>query len=147
MKIERRLIMSRASPEMNASATCGRTGDVPKGYAGAAGESRANAGIVPGLLRPSPMSQQVSFGRHRFEPATGRLWADERELKLTRKAAAVLGQLLERDGVPVVRFCAVKGRGRGAGSALFLRGPRGRADRCAHAHRRVAGRCAELVVP
>jgi adenylate cyclase len=88
---------------MNASATCGRTGDVPKGYAGAAGESRANAGIVPGLLRPSPMSQQVSFGRHRFEPATGRLWADQRELKLTRKAAAVLGQLLERAGQPVTK--------------------------------------------
>ena len=91
---------------MNASATCGRTGDVPKGYEGAAGESRANAGIFPGLLRlstPSPMSQQVSFGRHRFEPATGRLWADQRELKLTRKAAAVLGLLLERAGQPVTK--------------------------------------------
>ena len=88
---------------MKASATCGRTGDVPKGYEGAAGESRANAGIVPGLLRPPVMSQQVSFGHHRFEPATGRLWADQRELKLTRKAASVLGLLLERAGQPVTK--------------------------------------------
>ncbi len=88
---------------MSCSATCRRTGDVPKGYEHAAGESRANAGIFPGLLRPSTMSQQVSFGRHRFEPATGRLWADQRELKLTRKAAAVLGLLLERAGQPVTK--------------------------------------------
>jgi adenylate cyclase len=88
---------------MNSSATCGRTGDVPKGYEGAAGESRANAGIFPGLLRPAVMSQQVSFGHHRFEPATGRLWAAQRELKLTRKAAAVLGLLLERAGRPVTK--------------------------------------------
>src|SRR5262249_50691002 len=66
-------------------------------------ESRANAGIVPGLLRPSAMSQHVSFGHHRFEPTTGRLWADQRELKLTRKAAAVLGLLLERAGQPVTK--------------------------------------------
>jgi adenylate cyclase len=88
---------------MKVSATCGRTGDVPKGYAGAASESRANAGISPGLLRPSVMSQHVSFGRHRFEPATGRLWADQREIKLTRKAAAVLGLLVERAGQPVTK--------------------------------------------
>ena len=88
---------------MNASATCGRTGDVPKGYEGAAGESRANAGIFPGLLRPAVMSQQVSFGHHRFEPASGRLWADQRELRLTRKAASVLGLLLERAGQPVTK--------------------------------------------
>ena len=91
---------------MKASATCGRTGDVPKGYKGAASKSRANAGISPGLLRPSAplvMSQQVSFGRYRFEPATGRLWADQREIKLTRKAASVLGLLVERAGQPVTK--------------------------------------------
>src|SRR5262245_52771270 len=102
--------MTRASPGLNSSATCRRTGDVPKGYAGAAGESRANAGILPGLLRPPVMSQQVSFGHHRYEPATGRLWAAQRELKLTRKAAAVLGLLLERGGQPVTKqelFAAV----------------------------------------
>ena len=87
---------------MNASATCRRTGDVPKGYEGAACESRANAGISPGLLLAA-MSQQVSFGRHRFEPATGRLWADQREIKLTRKAASVLGLLVERAGQPVTK--------------------------------------------
>jgi adenylate cyclase len=88
---------------MNFGATCRRTGDVPKGYEGAAAESRAKAGIFPGLLRPPAMSQQVSFGHHRFEPATGRLWAEQRELKLTRKAASVLGLLLERAGQPVTK--------------------------------------------
>jgi adenylate cyclase len=77
-----------------------RTGVVPKGYEGAALESRANAGISPGLLR---MSTQISFGRYRFEPATARLWAEQREIKLTRKAAAVLGVLIERAGQPVTK--------------------------------------------
>ena len=53
---------------MKHSATCRRTGDMPKGYAGAARESRANAGISPGSF--SVMTQQLSFGRYRFEPAT-----------------------------------------------------------------------------
>jgi adenylate cyclase len=78
-----------------------RTSVVPKGYEGAAPKSRANAGISPGLLWMS--SQQVSFGRYRFEPATGRLWADQREIKLTRKAAAVLALLVERAGEPVTK--------------------------------------------
>ena len=106
---------------MNASATCGRTGDVPKGYEGATGESRANAGIFPGLLRPAVMSQQVSFGHHRFEPASGRLWADQRELRLTRKAASVLGLLLERAGQPVTKqelFASVWGNTVVWGNAL-----------------------------
>jgi adenylate cyclase len=85
---------------MKSSATCVRTRVVPKDYEGAALESRANAGISPGLLR---MSTQISFGRFRFEPATARLWADQRELKLTRKAAAVLGALIERAGQPVTK--------------------------------------------
>jgi adenylate cyclase len=93
---------------MKPSATCRRTGDVPKGYEGAARESRANAGISPGLF--SVMTQQLSFGRYRFEPATVRLWADRREVKLTRKAASVLGLLVERAGQPVTKqelFAAV----------------------------------------
>ena len=47
------------------------------------------------------MTQHVSFGRHRFEPDTGRLWTDEREIKLTPKASAVLGRLIERAGALV----------------------------------------------
>jgi adenylate cyclase len=56
------------------------------------------------------MTQYVSFERYRYEPATGRLWADKRELKLTRKAAGVLGLLLDRAGEPVTKqelFAAV----------------------------------------
>jgi len=40
------------------------------------------------------MSDHVSFGDFRFEPLTARLWQGEREIKLTRKAAAVLALLL-----------------------------------------------------
>jgi non-specific serine/threonine protein kinase len=43
----------------------------------------------------------VSFGRYRFEPATGQLWSGEREVRLTPKAAAVLATLVERAGQPV----------------------------------------------
>ena len=86
---------------MKPSATCRRTGDMPKGYEGAPRESRANAGISPGLF--SVMTQQLSFGRYRFEPATARLWADQREVKLTRKAASVLGMLVDRAGQPVTK--------------------------------------------
>src|SRR5262245_61952592 len=107
MKMDRRLIMAGASREMKSRATCARTSVVPKGYAGAAGKSRANAGISPGSLSSgaseTAMSQHVSFGRYRFEPATARLWADQRELKLTRKAGAVLAQLIARAGQPVTK--------------------------------------------
>ena len=100
---------------MNAGATCMRVGDVPKGYESAGHESRANAGISPGLLwiprdspeqrqSPSVMSRQhLNFGPYRFEPATARLWAEAREIKLTRKAAAVLALLVERAGQPVTK--------------------------------------------
>ena len=47
------------------------------------------------------MGSQVSFGNFRFEPATARLWQDGAEVRLTRKAAMVLGALLERPGTPV----------------------------------------------
>lgn len=45
--------------------------------------------------------RRVRFGRNSFEPATGRLWAGEAEVRLTRKAAEVLGLLVERAGHPV----------------------------------------------
>jgi TolB-like protein/Flp pilus assembly protein TadD len=47
------------------------------------------------------MDTQVTFGTFRFEPATARLWENDAEVKLTRKAAQVLGALLERQGAPV----------------------------------------------
>jgi adenylate cyclase len=43
----------------------------------------------------------VRFGRNSFEPATGRLWAGEAEVKLTRKSAEVLRLLIQRAGHPV----------------------------------------------
>ncbi|MEO8061182.1 MAG: winged helix-turn-helix domain-containing protein [Pseudomonadota bacterium] len=47
------------------------------------------------------MDSNLTFGSFRFEPATARLWEHGREVKLTRKAAQVLGALLERPGAPV----------------------------------------------
>jgi adenylate cyclase len=47
------------------------------------------------------MDQHFTFGRFRFDPASSRLWENDAEVKLTRKAALVLGVLLERPGVPV----------------------------------------------
>lgn len=44
---------------------------------------------------------RVRFGHNSFEPATGRLWAGEVEIKLTRKSAAVLSLLVKRAGHPV----------------------------------------------
>jgi adenylate cyclase len=106
---------------MRSRATCMRTSDMPKDYEHAAVESRANAGISPGSVpgepartarpgtlpgqhgRPAVMTHHVSFGRYRFEPATARLWTDQREIKLTRKAAGVLGLLVARAGQPVTK--------------------------------------------
>jgi adenylate cyclase len=54
--------------------------------------------------------RRVRFGRNSFEPATGRLWAAEVEVRLTRKSAEVLGLLVERAGHPVSKqdlFAAV----------------------------------------
>jgi adenylate cyclase len=42
-----------------------------------------------------------TFGNFRFETASARLWQNDAEIKLTRKAALVLGALLERPGEPV----------------------------------------------
>jgi TolB-like protein/tetratricopeptide (TPR) repeat protein len=47
------------------------------------------------------MHQHVTFGSFRFEPTSARLWDNGAEVKLTRKAAKVLGALLERPGAPV----------------------------------------------
>ena len=47
------------------------------------------------------MQAQITFGSFRFEPATARLWDNGAEVKLTRKAALVLGALLERPGTPM----------------------------------------------
>jgi DNA-binding winged helix-turn-helix (wHTH) protein/tetratricopeptide (TPR) repeat protein len=49
------------------------------------------------------MGQEVTFGRHRFDPETGRLWSGRREVKLTPKAAAVLAALIGRAGRPLTR--------------------------------------------
>jgi DNA-binding winged helix-turn-helix (wHTH) protein/predicted ATPase len=46
---------------------------------------------------------EVRFGRHRFEPRSGRLWLGSREIRLTPKAAAVLALLIERAGQVVTR--------------------------------------------
>jgi adenylate cyclase len=51
----------------------------------------------------SATSRRIRFGRHSFEPATGRLWDAESEIRLTRKSAEVLGVLLQRAGQPVSR--------------------------------------------
>ena len=47
------------------------------------------------------MERQVTFGSFRFEPASARLWENDAEIKLTRKAALVLTALIERRGAPV----------------------------------------------
>ncbi len=47
------------------------------------------------------MDHEFTFGSFRFEPATARLFDRDHEVKLTRKAAQVLGALLERPGTPV----------------------------------------------
>src|SRR5215470_497382 len=49
------------------------------------------------------MEGEIGFGRHRFDPRTGRLWAGQREVRLTPRAAAVLAALIERAGQPVTR--------------------------------------------
>lgn len=51
----------------------------------------------------STANRQLGFGRYRLEPATGRLWSDEREIHLTPKASAVLVALVSRAGQPVTR--------------------------------------------
>jgi adenylate cyclase len=57
-------------------------------------------GTTPGFRRDF-MDPQVTFGRFKFEPTSTRLWEDDAEIKLTRKAALVLAALIERPGAPV----------------------------------------------
>ena len=45
--------------------------------------------------------RRLRFGCNAFEPATGRLWVGDAEVRLTRKSAEVLGLLVERAGHPV----------------------------------------------
>ena len=47
------------------------------------------------------MTKESKFGPFRFIPRSGQLWNHEVEVRLTPKAAAVLGMLLERAGAPV----------------------------------------------
>ena len=51
----------------------------------------------------APLERGVSFGSYRFEPGTGRLWADGREIRLTPKASAVLQELVSHAGNPVAK--------------------------------------------
>ncbi|MEZ5294020.1 MAG: winged helix-turn-helix domain-containing protein [Vicinamibacterales bacterium] len=56
------------------------------------------------------MSRRVEFDRFQFDPAAGRLWAGDDELRLTPKAAAVLAELVAHAGEPVTKdalFAAV----------------------------------------
>ncbi len=47
------------------------------------------------------MDSRLQFDRFSFEPASARLWEQDAEIKLTRKAALVLAAWLERPGQPV----------------------------------------------
>jgi len=42
--------------------------------------------------------QLLRFGPYRLDPQTGQLWRGKQEMKMTPKAAAVLGQLVARGG-------------------------------------------------
>ena len=47
------------------------------------------------------MSRAIHFDNFRYEPESLRLWAGQREVKLTPKAANLLGVLIERAGDPI----------------------------------------------
>ena len=47
------------------------------------------------------MSLRIGFGEYRFQPDTGQLWFRGDEVRLTPKAAAVLGLLIANAGAPV----------------------------------------------
>jgi adenylate cyclase len=59
-----------------------------------------NPGTTPGFPRDL-MEALVTFGNFRFEPASARLWENDAEIRLTRKAAQVLAMLVEHSGAPV----------------------------------------------
>jgi len=50
-----------------------------------------------------PVRSRVRFGRYRFDSSTGQLWAGEREIRLTPKAAGVLAALVARPGELVTK--------------------------------------------
>lgn len=77
--------------------------DAPRGTGMPAGYDSARVRVLGQCRDLSGMSEQLTFGRYRFEPRTRRLWDDARELKLTRKAAEVLVQLVARAGEPVTK--------------------------------------------
>src|SRR5687767_2025572 len=66
---------------------------------------------VPGLRREfTGIVMTISFGGHRFDVQTGRLWSGSREVRLTPKASAVLKELVLHAGEPVSKddlFAAV----------------------------------------
>lgn len=49
------------------------------------------------------MERSVVFGRYRFDRSSGQLWSHTREVRLTPKAAAVLGELVLRAGELVTK--------------------------------------------
>lgn len=71
----------------------------------AAPDGAGIAGILVEATRSdvATLTQSVRFGRHRFDPRTGRLWSGKQEVRLTPKAAAVLAVLVVRAGQPVTR--------------------------------------------
>jgi adenylate cyclase len=55
------------------------------------------------IVTGSSMGREVRFGCFRFDPDTGRLWADAREVRLTPKSAAVMSLLVAHAGEPVTK--------------------------------------------
>ena len=49
------------------------------------------------------MEQNVSFGGHRFDLDSGRLWLGADEIRLTPKASGVLKVLIAQAGSPVTK--------------------------------------------
>src|SRR5512142_2643042 len=49
------------------------------------------------------MEQSISFGDHRFDLHSGRLWSGSDELRITPKASAVLRVLVAHAGKPVTK--------------------------------------------
>ena len=89
--------MSRTAPAAPAGTLVSPRFDVTKAYA--PGASR-----IPGERRDfSGISWTTNSPSAAFDssPRTARLWESGAEVKLTRKAALVLGALLERPGAPV----------------------------------------------
>src|SRR3569832_724514 len=61
----------------------------------------SSPGRVPGIGRD--MHAPLTFASFRFDPASARLWSGPREIKLTPKAARVLGVLIGHAGEPVTK--------------------------------------------